>query len=116
MRKSITTLVAVLILSASLLFIGTSASAIDPVKALTRKVNRLEGRVTRLEGDIRSMKIDVNDLLYDVFNCTFPGDPLVGFVDGSFGYVLYYDSFCTLAGTPSKPADGGLAKVQREGG
>jgi hypothetical protein len=112
MKRLIAIAVAVGVLAA---FSGLSATAADgptitQFRHLQRDVNRLENRVNGLQNQVNSMKGDVNDLLNDVFGCTFPGDPLVSFVDGSFGYVLYYDFLCTSTAKPNQP---GRQPVQR---
>jgi hypothetical protein len=67
---------------------------------------------------VRALNGDVNVLFNDVFGCTFPGDPLVQFDDGSFAYVLYYDVLCTTAANPdtATPDGQGLSRIDRRAG
>jgi uncharacterized protein YoxC len=82
---------------------ATSSPTLTQFRALQRQVNRLQGQVNGLQTDVRNLNGDVNSLWNDVFGCTFPGDPLVSFSDGSFGYVLYYDYLCTSTAKPNQP-------------
>lgn len=89
---------------------AASGPTITQFRHLQRDVNRLENQVGGLQTQVNDMKRDVADLLYDVFVCQFPGDPLVSFTDGSFGYSYYYDAACVSTLSPSKP---GIQRVQR---
>jgi outer membrane murein-binding lipoprotein Lpp len=82
---------------------ATSSPTLTQFRALQRQVGRLDNQVDGLQNQVNTMKRDVQDLLIDVFGCTFPGDPLVSFSDGSYAYVLYYDVLCTSAIKPSGP-------------
>jgi hypothetical protein len=93
--------------------IGATAAdgpSITQFRHLQRDVNRLESRVSGLQTQVNDMKRDVGDLLYDVFVCQFPGDPIVAFTDGSYGYSYYYDAACVSTQSPSKP---GIQTVER---
>jgi hypothetical protein len=99
-------------------FSGLTATASDgpsitQFRHLQRQVNGLERKVSDLQGDVRSLNQDVNTLWNDVFVCTFPGDPLVPFSDGSLGYVLYYDYLCTSTAQPGS-AKPGTDRVVKE--
>jgi hypothetical protein len=97
MRKTITTLLAVLLLAGSLLVATNAmATATDPaVRRLTREVHRLENRVTSLQNQVNDVRFDVNDLSHDVFVCEFIDNSTpVQFTDGSTGFPVYYESTC----------------------
>lgn len=70
------------------------AGATHSLPHLIRQVNRLESNVADLKRDVRSLRQDLNVVVFDLFVCTFPGDPLTTFTDGSQGYSLYYDPAC----------------------
>ena len=117
MKRLVAVLAVVAVFAA---FSGITATAADgpsitQFRHLQRQVNRLDNQVASLQGDVRNLKLDVNDLLYDVFVCTFPGDPLSSFTDGSYAYSLYYDYNCTATfGPDAKPDTAGLDRVQRQ--
>jgi len=106
MKRLIVVVVAIAAMLALVPVVGataTSSPTLVQFRALQRQVTRLDNQVDGLQGQLNSVKVDVRDLLVDVFGCTFPGDPLVSFTDGTQAYVLYYDVFCTSAYKPSGP-------------
>jgi hypothetical protein len=68
--------------------LATQASATDPVRLLTRRVNRLENQVSNLQKQVKTLN-------YEVYHCEYLGSTSpVAAPDGSLGYPLYEDPAC----------------------